>query len=138
MKFRYLPIFFICLAVPYSLSAEPNAVAPAPVNKASMEEAGFGSIATLLGEMSPEQRTEVMRQAAEKEKELQAMSPAEREALTAQMRAILATLDVGKVEPTKLDPAHAGTVQQTRQSFDQYQKKYRAGQINSPVVMQGK
>jgi hypothetical protein len=104
------------------------------INYNAISAAGFGDVARLLREMTPEQREAVLQQAAIKQQELQRMSPAEVEKLREQLRASGNTIEMEKIDPSKLDPNKSKSAAEIQNDLQTYQDKYQRGQIRNEVV----
>ncbi len=118
----------LCCAVVSNARAET-------INSQNFENEGFGGVAHLLESMTPEQRAEVMKQAAGKMDELQSMSPQQQQQLVKQMRDIATTIDFDNIDPAKLDASKSQSVADNQKNFDTYQKKYQKGAIKNSVVL---
>ena len=112
-------------------------VAPAfaqEVNYQSLQEEGFGDIGALLQSMSPEQRADVMREAEIKRRDLEKMTPEQRAALLGQLHAVHDTIDVGKIDPAKLNTKKIKSTAEIQDDLGTYKWKYDSGKIHNGVV----
>lgn len=101
------------------------------------QEATANSFDDALGlyhEMTPDQRAHVDAQARIYKQRLEAMDPAQREALIDQAARVSETIDLSKVDPAKLNTQKMPSFDKTTQNLNEYEKKYKAGKINNPVV----
>ena len=89
------------------------------INYESISQEGFGDVAKLLQSMTPAQRDMLMKQVAQKEKDVQKLSPAQLEQLRTQLRAIAVNIDFNKIDPATLDMARAQRVAGTQKKMTQ-------------------
>ncbi len=104
------------------------------VNYRAMEQGGFGDVAKLLKEMTPEQREAVMKQAKLQEKELEKLTPAEQESLRKQLRATANTINMQGVDPAKLDVAKTKSADDIRKDLGTYEEKRAHGELKNDVM----
>lgn len=62
------------------------------------------------------------------------MSPAEVEKLREQLRASGNTIEMEKIDPSKLDPNKSKSAAEIQNDLQTYQDKYQRGQIRNDVV----
>lgn len=97
------------------------------INYGNFEAAGFGGIATLLQAMSPEQRKLVLEMAAQRQKELEAMTPEERHQVELQLHQTYDTIgtqtDFKTIDPNKLDVSKAKDLRGITQDMKTYRKQ---------------
>jgi hypothetical protein len=83
----------------------------------SIDAAGYGDVSALLQGMSPDQRNGILEAAKEQEAQLRKMSPTELAALEQQMKTAYSSIDMSKVDPSKLDVAKAKPIGGVMQDF---------------------
>src|SRR5437868_4125235 len=104
------------------------------VNYQEMANAGFADVAELFKSMTPQQQTEILKQAAIKQEDLKQLTPAQLEALRAQLHHIKDTIYVDQIDPAKLDPAKSKSTKDIQKDLDTYQQKYEQGKIKNSAV----
>jgi hypothetical protein len=124
MRFFITLIISISLSVP-ALADKHHHKKNDKINYHALEKEGFGNVADILKDMTPEQREEVLRQAKELEKELQTYSPEEREMLTDSLRSLDGAIPQHGVEAKRLDPHKFKGLKGTKEDIKQYQRQYK-------------
>ncbi|MCE3233739.1 MAG: hypothetical protein K0R98_1996, partial [Rickettsiaceae bacterium] len=109
---KYFLILALIFAAP-AFSADTNGI-----DTKSIEAEGFGEISKILERMTPEQREQVKKQAAQMQEELEKMTPAEREALLEQARNTLKTIDTSKVDVKKIDASKGKNLKGIQEDLD--------------------
>lgn len=119
-------IFAACLLSTPAFAADANNVI--------IQDKDFSDVASLMNQMTPEQRAEIIKQAKQKEPSLQSLSPEEQNKLKSQLRDISSTIKMDEIDPKKLNASKGKDVGQITDDLNTYQKKYEAGKINNPAV----
>lgn len=111
--------------IDYSRVTKDTTIQEKDVDLESMEAHGYGDIAEIYRQMSPEQRAAILEAATARQKELEAMSPAERHKVEGDLKQAAGMLDqnmgLENVDASKLDTSKAKDVSGTMQDIKAYQ-----------------
>ena len=111
--------------IDYSRVTKDTTIQEKDVDLESMEAHGYGDIAEICRQMSPEQRAAILEAATARQKELEAMSPAERHKVEGDLKQAAGMLDqnmgLENVDASKLDTSKAKDVSGTMQDIKAYQ-----------------
>ena len=111
--------------IDYSRITKDTTIQEGDVDLESMEAHGYGDIAEIYRQMTPEQKAAVLQAATARQKELEAMTPAERHKVEAQLKETAHMLEqnmgLENVDAAKLDTNKAKDVSGTMQDMKAYE-----------------
>lgn len=99
------------------------------INYRALETQGYGDVADILRDMTPEQRAEVLRQATMVQKDIENMTPEERYQLEVEMQQLNDVLFEGDTtyDAQKLDPSKSKDLEGIRSDIDAFHKSRQQG-----------
>jgi hypothetical protein len=113
--------YFLILVFLLTLSLHNPSFAE-DINTQSIDAEGFAEVSKIYNQMTPEQREAIKNKALEMQKELEAMTPEERDTLIQQMKVTLQSIDTSKVDVTKIDPSKSKGLKNIQSDIQEYKK----------------
>ncbi len=94
------------------------------INYDNLEARGFGEVAHILKNMTPEQRNQVLEKARKIEKELKKLSPKEQQEIVNNLNQLNQLVDFQTIDIESLNPENADNLNGIRSKMKLYLKNY--------------
>jgi len=127
MRHLFLGVIFCAIAGAAAHAAEPD------YNE--LNRAGYQDVSKLLASMTPEQRAAFMKKAEAQQKQLENLTPEQRQRLEAQLKQAHNTMHVEKLDPNKIDPNAVKSVPEQQRDLAEY--NYQQRHLRNPPTASG-